>query len=178
MTPLAYFKWGSIAAIGLALTSGGFYFGNLRGEVKAAKAKTEVAEAKTALETDHAAMARAATDALLAQRSRIAADAAADKETERQHAKDLHDIDSIAPIGTPVVVYQYAPADRLHPGTVSGAEGQTGAGGADSTEGGSEPVDRGRNIRPAIEEVKKRLERVMADYRQEDSEWPQGLAPK
>lgn len=163
MTPLLYAKWGGIAALAIALFGGGFYFGGLPGEAKAAAAQT-------ALETDHADMAQATTSALLAQRSQMAAQAAADHATEKTHADDLAKIASTPPRTSPVIVYVSAPSPvRVDP--VPGAEAEAGGVTADPKAGGADP-GRGVNIRAALNALEVKYETVLADYRQLDAEWP------
>lgn len=160
---MIYAKLAGILALALALAGGGFHFGRLSGDLKAA-------DARTSLETDHAAMAKAATDALLAQRAASDAAAVRNHATEAQHAKTIIQIDAAPPIRTPV--FLCAPGDPLRAGAVSSAENQAGGIPADPAEGRSQSADRGRDIRPAIEALKRQLEKVMADYRQLDAEWP------
>jgi hypothetical protein len=152
------------AGIALLLFGGGFYLGGLRGDVKAAAAQT-------ALEADHAAMAQGVTTVLLAQRSQAAAQAAADNQADNTYAKDLTKIDTTAPGTAPLIVYRERPAALCRPAVPSAAS-ETTARPADPAGGGGESVDRGRDIRPALEELKKRLELVMADYRRLEAEWP------
>jgi hypothetical protein len=123
-----------------------------------------------ALEADHAAMAKAATDALLAQRAHAVAEAINDNAAETQHAQTIIQIDAAPPIRTPV--FLCAPGGPVRAGSLPGAETKAGGLPADPAGGRGQPVDRGSNIRPAVEELKKRLEKVMADYRQLDAEWP------
>lgn len=168
MTPTAYAKWGGILALAAALFGGGFYFGGLPGEAKAAAAQT-------ALETDHADMAQAATTALLTQRSQMAAQAASDHATEKTHADDLAKIDSTPPRTSPVIVYVAAP-NPVRVGPVPGAEGEAGGVTADPERGGTDP-GHGVNIRAALNALEVKYERVLADYRQLDSEWPSAHTP-
>jgi hypothetical protein len=159
---LTYIEMGAAAAL-LAVSAGaGYHFGALSGEAKAA-------DARTALEADRADQSQAIATAVLAERASAAATAAADHATETQHAKTIIRIDSAPPIRTPLLVYG---PGALCAGSLPGAETETGGVPAGTDGGRSQPVDRGRDIRPAIEAVKKRIERVMADYRQQDAEWP------
>jgi hypothetical protein len=152
---LIYVKMGA-AALVLAIAAGaGYHFGGL--------------SSKTALEADHAAMAKAATDALLAQRAHATAQAINDNAAETQHAQTIIQIDSAPPIRTPV--FLCAPGDPLRAGTVSSTEGETRAGDPSTAEGRGQPVDRERDIRPGTEALKRQLEIVMADYRRLDAEW-------
>ena len=154
MTP-AYLKIAAVVILLGTFFMGGFHFGGLG--------------PTAALERDHAAMAKATTDALLAQRAAAEAQAINDHAAETTHANDIRAIDNASPRTDPVLVYRTVKA-CVDP--VPGAEAQAGGVATHPAEGRSESVDRGRDIRPAIEEVKRRLEKVMADYRQEDSEWP------
>lgn len=161
---LTYIKIGAAVVLATVLTGTGYHFGTLSGDEKADAAKAT-------METDHANMADAATKALISQRAQVIAEAAADHKTEQTHANELAAIDNTPPRSDPVRVYVKTPGAVCIP-AVPGAEGQAHSVAADPAKGGSQPVDRGRDIRPAIEALKKRLEKIMADYRQEDSEWP------
>lgn len=156
MSPyLIYVKLGA-AALMLAIAAGaGYHFGGMA--------------SRTALEADHAAMAKATTDALLAQRAHAAAQAINDNAAETQHAQTIIQIDSAPPMRTPV--FLCAPGDPLRAGAVSSAETQAGGIAADPAEGRSQRMDRERDIRPGIEALKRQLEKVMADYRRLDAEW-------
>jgi hypothetical protein len=123
---------------------------------------------EAALETDRAAQSQTIATAVLAERASAAATAAQDRATETQHAQTIVHIDSAPAISTPVFVCGPGP---VYSGSVPGAERETGGIPTDPEAGRGQPVDRGRDIRPAVEALKKRLEKVMADYRQEDAEW-------
>jgi hypothetical protein len=152
---LTYIELG-VAALLLAIAAGaGFYVRGLTCEA--------------ALETDRAAQSQTIATAVLAERASAAATAAQDHATEATHAQVIVSIDSAPPLSAPVLLCGPSP---LRVGTVPGAEGETGGVPADPDAGRGQPVDRGRDIRGPIEALKKRLERVMADYRQEDTEWP------
>jgi hypothetical protein len=93
---IAYLKLGAIALLAAVLFGGGFYFGGLR--------------SKTALEADHAAMAKAATDALLTQAAQAAADH--DKQQKVIDTYDAtKDIPDPASVGTAHRVLLIAAAD-------------------------------------------------------------------
>lgn len=123
-----------------------------------------------ALEADRAEQSQTIATAVLAERASAAATAARDHATEATHAKVIVSIDSAPALRTPVFVCSDPGPLRI--GTVSGAEGEASGGVADPPEGRRERVDRERDIRPGIEALKRQLEKVMADYRQEDAEWP------
>lgn len=158
---LVYIKFGA-AAVLLAIAAGaGYHFGGLDGKAK-------VAEAKTALEADHAAMAKAATDALLAQRSHAAAEAITDNKAEAQHDQTIESLPARV-VRTPVWVRapgDICPADDR----VSGAQAQTT--GQDPGGRGAQPGSGERDIRPAIEAFKLKYETALADCRRLDAEWP------
>jgi hypothetical protein len=158
---LIYVKLGAAALVLAIVASAGYHFGGLSGDVKAANAKT-------ALEADRAEQSELTAKAVLAERASAAAAAVQDHATEAIHAKVIVSIDSATPLRTPVFVCSPGP---LRVGTVPSAEAEAGGVPADPAAGRGQPVDRGRDIRGAIEEVKKRLEKVMADYRQQDAEW-------
>ncbi len=153
---LTYLKIAAAVALAALLFGGGWYCGGLK--------------PTAALQADHAAMAQATTQALLAQRAQLTARTVTDHTAETTHAQDLAEIDALTPIATPVIVYRgTAPVcGSAVPGAPAQASGQP----AGPAGGGSQPVGGGRDIRPDIEALKKRLERVMADYRQLDAEWP------
>jgi hypothetical protein len=153
MTWIAGLKLGGILALVAALFGSGYHFGGLA--------------SKTALEADHAAMSKAATDALLAQRSQAAAQAITDNKAETVHDQTLESLPTRV-IRTPVFVR--APGD-VCPDVVPTA--QTQAGGQDPGGRGAEPGSRERDIRPAIEALKIKYERALADCRRLDAEWPQ-----
>lgn len=160
---LLYVKLGA-AALVLAIAAGaGFYFGRLSGDLKAERAVA-------AQEADRAAQSQLVATAVLAERASAAATAARDHATEATHAQVIISIDSTPPLRTPVFVC--ADPGPLRVGTVPGAEGETGSVPADPSEGRSERVDGKRDIRPGVEALKRQLEKVMADYRQLDAEWP------
>lgn len=155
LNPYALYIELGAAALLLALAAGtGYHLGGLG--------------PTAALEADRAEQSQAIATAVLAERASAAATAARDHATEATHAQVIVSIDSAPPLRTPVLVCGPGP---LRTGTVSGAEGEASSIPADPPEGRGQPVDRGRDIRPAVEALKKRLEKVMADYRQEDAEW-------
>jgi hypothetical protein len=156
VTPLLYLKLGAIVAMVAALFAAGYHIGGMA--------------SRSAYEADTAAQSQAIATAVLAERASALATAAADHATEAQHAKTIIQIDAAPPIRTPV--FLCAPGGPLRAGALPGTEAKAGGIPADPAEGRSQPVDRGSNIRPAIEELKKRLEKVTADYRQLDAEWP------
>lgn len=151
------------AAIATFLFGGGFYLGGLRGHAKADDAK--VAQVSQSEE-----IATAVSTALLNERAQVARQAKADNAAQAQHDKDTASINSAPPRSDPIIVYRDAPKVRCS--TVPGDSGKASTLAANPAEGGGEPVDRGRDIRPGLEAVKKRLELVMADYRREDAEFP------
>lgn len=156
MNPILYVKVGLAAALLAAIFGFGFHWGG--------------SSAKAALEADHAAMAQATTEALIAQRTQQAAEMERDHATEATHAQVILSIDATPPVRTPVFLCGPSP---LRTGTVPGAESETSGIAPDPAEWGGERVDRKRDIRPGVEALKRQLEKVMADYRQEDAEWQQ-----
>jgi hypothetical protein len=107
--------------------------------------------------------------AVLAERASAQHQATVDFNAETQHAKDLQDLAALTPVATPLLVFRAAPAAS---GAVPGAAGHAGALAAHPQGGGGEPVGGTVDIRPDIEALKKRLEAVMADYRELAAEWP------
>ncbi len=154
MTPLLYAKIGAAALIIAVLFGSGYHLGGMA--------------SRTALEADHAAMAKATTDALLAQRAAQEAQAINDHATEMNYAHTIVKIDAAPAIRTPILVCDPSP---VRAGTLPGAEAQTGGSPADPAGGRGEPVDRTRDIRPGVESLKRQLEKIMAGYRQLDAEW-------
>jgi hypothetical protein len=152
---LLYIKIGAAAALLAIVAGGSYHFGGMA--------------SRTQLEADRAEQSGLTATAVLAERASAAATATQDHATEATHAQVIVSIDSAPPISAPVLL---CGPSTLRVGTVPGAEGETGGVPASPDEGRGQPVDRGRDIRPALEAVKKRLEKVMADYRQEDTEWP------
>jgi hypothetical protein len=152
---LTYLKWGGLLALVLAAAGAGYHFGGLG--PKAALADFQSQEAQNT------------ATAVLAERSSEAAQAARDINAETQHAKDLADIAALTPVSTPLLVFRTSPAAG---GAVPSAAGKAGAVAADPQGGGSQPVGRAVDIRPDVEALKKRLEAVMADYRELAAEWP------
>jgi hypothetical protein len=155
MTPILYAKWGGIAAAFLAWSWLCFHQGSL--------------EPTAALALDHAAMAKAATDALLAERAAAEAQAINDHATETTHANDIATIDHTPPRTNPVIVYRNAAAVCQR--AVPGAKTEAGGLPADTQEGGTDS-GRGINIRAALNDLEMKYEKVLADYRQLDAEWP------
>lgn len=156
MTPLLYLKLGAIVVMVAALFATGYHIGGMA--------------SRSTYEADAAAQSQAIATAVLAERASALATAAADHATEAQHAQTIIQIDAAPPIRTPV--FLCAPGDPLRAGTVPGAETQAGGIAADPAEGRGQPDDRARDIRAGIEALKRQLEKVMADYRQLDAEWP------
>lgn len=150
-----------ILAAALVLAGGGFgsgwYFNGLRG--------------KAALDDLQKAQATAVATQVEAQLAAAQAQAVNDHAAETQHAADIEKVDDLPPIATPLLVYRTAPTPSC---PVSGTALEAGSLPADPHGGAGQPVDRGRavDVRPAIEALKHRLEIIMADYRQEDREWP------
>jgi hypothetical protein len=155
VTPLLYLKLGAIVAMVAALFAAGYHIGGMA--------------SRSAYEADTAAQSQAIATAVLAERASSVATAAADHATEVQHAKTIIQIDATPAISAPVFVCGPSP---VRAGSLPGAEAKAGGIPTDPAGGRGQPVDRGSNIRPAVEELKKRLEKVMADYRQLDAEWP------
>lgn len=152
---LTYLKWGGLLALVVAAAGVGYHFGGMG--------------PKTQLAAFQAAQAENTTKAVLAERASAAHQAAVDINAETQHAKDLADIAALAPVSAPLLVYRTVPAPG---GAVHGAQSAAGSLPAHPAEGGSEPVGGAVDIRPDIEALKKRLEAVMADYRELAAEWP------
>lgn len=153
-------------AAGVVLASGllgaGWHFGALGPETKLAQLQAKQAQ-------DEAKQSGNIATAVLAERAAAEAERAKDHKTEQSHANDLSDIDHTTSRTDPVFVRV-----RSRPvcvGSVPGTEGQANSVGTNTAEGGGQQDDRGSDIRPAIEALKKRLERIMADYRQLDAEW-------
>lgn len=157
LTPyLMYIKIAGVLAI-LGIVGGTCYhYGSLSSQEK--------------LQADHAAQLAAVVKGFTDKEAAEAAQRKIDNSAQVKHDQDVSDINSLTPIGTPVIVYRSAA--QVCSGAVSGDRSQANPNGAGPAKGGSEPVDRGSDIRPAIEELKKRLEIVMADYRNEDSQFP------
>jgi hypothetical protein len=158
VTPVFYAKLGGTIFACLLLSGGGYYFGGLRGDAKAA-------HAQTALEADHEAMAKAATDALLAQRSQAAAQAITDNTAEKAHDQTIEDLPGRV-VRTPV--FLRSPGE-ICPGPVPGAKAKTG--GEHSGGSGVQPGS-GKDLRPAIEAMKVKYETALADCRRLDAQWP------
>jgi hypothetical protein len=156
MTPLFYLKAGGALALVLVIFGSGYHIGGL--------APT------AALEADHASMAQAATGALLAQRAASEAQAINDNTAQVTHGKDIAKIDATPPRTDPVIVYVHTP-NPVRIGPVPGTEAQAGGVPADPQGGGSD-LGRGVNIRAALDSLEVKYEKVLADYRQLDSEWP------
>jgi len=151
VNPILAAKLGAAALLLIVIAGVGYHFGGL--------------SSKTALEADHAAMAKAATDALLAQRASAQAQAINDNAAEKQHDQDLEAI-PLHIRHDPVFVRVPGPAPNCPmPGTEVKAAGQDpGSGGAES--------GYGRDLRPSIEKFKIKYETVLADCRRLNSEWP------
>jgi|SRR5579859_4499277 len=149
-----YIKIGAAAVVAALLVGGGYHFGGLANKVK--------------LEEVLAAQAQTTANAVLAERASADAQRERDHNTELTHAKQIIHIDSAPDITTPIML---CGSDEVRVGALPSAEGKADSVGADTEGGRSVEMDRGRARRAHIEEVKKRLERIMADYRQEDSEW-------
>jgi hypothetical protein len=158
---IAYTKIGGILVLAIVLVCGGYHFGGLQ-------SRTELADfqSKQAMNT---------ANAVLAERASAQAQAVIDHNTELTHAQTIVQIDAAPAISTPVLLCE--PTSTSPPSSpVPSTEGKAGGVAANPTGGGSQPVDRAVNIRPTAEELKKRLEKIMADYRQLDTEWPHGNA--
>jgi hypothetical protein len=151
-----YAELAAVLAILGVFFGAGYHFGGL--------------SAKTALEAQHAAQLAAVVKAYQDKDAAEARDRINDNLAELQHAKELADIDAAKPRTDPVVVYRIAATVCRGPvpSNIAGA----GSIASDPAAGRSEPVDRGRDIRPDVEALKKRLEQVMADYRELKAEWP------
>lgn len=163
LTPyLIYLKLGA-AAVLLALAAGaGFHLGGLKGHADAA-------DAKTALQADRAAQSELTAKAVLAERASAEATAAQDHITETQHAQTIIQIDSAPVNRTPVFVCSAPGPVRIGP--MPGAEAQASGQPAD-TQAGRSDQGRGVNIRAALDALEIKYEKVLADYRQIDAEWP------
>ena len=149
---LLYAKLGAGLVLIVAIFGAGFHFGGM--------------SSKSALEAYRAAQSELTAKAVLAERASAEATAARNHTIETTHAQTIVQIDAAPAIRTPVFL-----CNPLRPGPVPSSATQTDSQPAHPEAGGSQPVDRA-DIRPAIEELKKRLEKIMADYRQEDAEWP------
>lgn len=154
---MIYAKLAAVLAILAAAFAAGFHFGGLG--------------PTAALQADRAAQSELTAKAVLAERASAQATAARDHTTEETHAKTIVQIDSAPPIRTPV--FLCAPGDPLRAGAVPGSQAQAGGVAADPAARGGQPVGGADDLRPSVEALKRQLERVMADYRQLDAEWPQ-----
>lgn len=152
---LTYAKIGAAALVITVVAAASYHFGGMGPKVELAKFQAEQAQ-------------NTAT-AVLAERAADAATRATDHVTETQHANTIFHIDSTPAISTPVLVFDRSPSAPVC--SMPGTEGEAGGVAADPAGGGREPMDGGRDIRPEIEALKKRLEKIMADYRQLDAEW-------
>ena len=90
------------------------------------------------------------------------------KPAEAQHEQDIAAID-LRVIHTPVLVHDGAICASPVPGASQGA----GANGAPPSPGGTVGGAGGVDIRPALEAFKAKLEKIVADDRQIDADWPQ-----
>jgi hypothetical protein len=148
MNPLLYAKIG----VGVALLAFVFYLGGLG--------------PKAAMERDHAAMAEAATQALLAQRAAAQAQAINDNAAEKTHDQDLEAI--------PLHI-RHDPVFVRVPGPVKDCgvpSTEAKAGGNDSSKPGVQSGSGERDIRPGLEALKVKYETALADCRRLDAEWP------
>jgi hypothetical protein len=152
---LAWIKVGGILTAVLIVGAFGYWLGGMA--------------PKTALAAAQAAQAMNTANAVLAERASAQAQAAADHTAEAQRVKDQQALDALTPVATPLLVFRAAPALSC---AVPGAETSARALAADPATRGSEPVGGGVDVRPAVEALKKRLEGVMADYRELKAEWP------
>lgn len=152
---LMYAKLGLAAVLLSAVAGVSFHFGGMASRTELAGFRAEQAE-------------NTAT-AVLAERASATAARAADHVTETEHANTIFHIDGTPALSTPVFVFDKSPSAPVCP--LPGAEGEAGGVATDPAGGRGQPVDRGRDIRPDVEALKKRLEKVMADYRQLDKEW-------
>lgn len=137
-----------------AYSAGWFYLGGLKSQATLARFQRD--------------QAQVTATAVLNERAAAEEQAAKDHITEQTHAATILQIDSAPAITAPLIVYH---PEQLTIGPLQGAEGEAGAESAHTQNRGGQPVDRGSDIRPAIEALKKRLEKVMADYREMDQEW-------
>jgi hypothetical protein len=155
-----------IAAIATAVFGAGFYVGNLRGDVKTDTCKTAAA-------VSTAAQATTVTQGLITDRSQEAAQAASDHKADETHAQDNRQIDSAPPRTDPVFVQSGPARSAVCPSAVPGHPGTAGPNGANPADGGSGASGGDSdNRRPEIEALKKRLERISADYRDLRAHWP------
>lgn len=148
---ITYLKLGGILAA-IAIVFGlGFHFGGMGPRV--------------ALERDHAAMAKATTDALLSQRAHDAAQAINDNAAETVHDQDLEAI-PLHVIHDTVFVRLPATPNSPVPGTKAEAGGEHPASGA------TEQRLEYRDIGPGLAAFEARYETVLADCRRLNAEWP------
>jgi hypothetical protein len=152
---ITWLKVGGILAAVLACFAFGYHLGGLA--------------PKTALAKYEADQAQNTATAVLAERAAAQHQATVDFNAETRHAKDLQDIAALAPVSTPLLVFRTAPTAS---GAVSCTPAPAGAVAAHPQAGGGEPVGGAVDIRPDVEALKKRLEVVMADYRELAAEWP------
>jgi hypothetical protein len=152
VTPLAYAKWGGIAAFLIGLSFFWYHQGGLA--------------SKTKLEGFQAAQAEGTAKAVLAERASAAATALTDRAAETTHDQDLEAI--------PLHIRHDAVIVRL-PGPapdcpVPGAKTETG--GEHPAPGPIEPGSRYRDIGPGLAAFEARYETALADCRRLDAEWP------
>lgn len=151
MTPLEYAKLGGIAFLALLLSGGGLYFGSLRGDAKAA-------EAKTALEADHAAQLRSLADAWQAR----------ELVYEGQTQRYTNEIEILRhtraePLpGTPLRVCFTAPQPIL-PASATGGDQPAGAG--TLPRGDAKVPGSGGDIRPGLFFIADEADNLLAECR-------------
>jgi hypothetical protein len=147
MNPLLYAKIG----IGVALLAMFFYLGGLG--------------PKAALDRDHAAMAEATANALIAQRKAAQAQAINDNVAEKAHDQELEAI-PLHIRHDPVFVRLPGPSNC----GVPAAKPEAVSHDSDPSSGGVQPGSGERDIRPALEQMKIKYETALADYRRLDAE--------
>lgn len=152
MTYITYAKIGAGVFLAALLACGGWYFRGLK--------------ADAVLSADHAAMAKATADALIAQRNDADAQAKTDSTAEAAHDKTIEALPARV-VHTPV--WLRAPGE-LCADPVPGAQGK--AAGVDPASRPTVPGPRGVDIRPGIEAFKLKYETALADCRRLDAEWP------
>lgn len=124
---------------------------------------------KAALAEFQAKQSQLTADAVLAERASATAQAVIDHQAELTHAQTIVQIDAAHALTAPVFVC--SPASEVPGRAVPGAAAQAGGVAADPKEGGIDPGRR-VNIRAALDALEIKYEKILADYRQLDAEWP------
>jgi hypothetical protein len=169
VTPVAYLKWGGIAALTLALVAGGYHFGGLSADDK-------LNAYKTAVEAQHAAQIQAVVDAMTKHDKQAAAQHAADqKAIDRYDANK--DVPDPASIGTAHRVLLIA-ASSPDTGDCPVQQAGTVAGRSADTSGGAGEAEKAKSRLVSL--VEADLDDYIAACGRDDKRLvlTQGLAPK